>query len=275
LSRLLITGGSGYMGCHLVPRASQNHEVIYTYFNNDPLALDCGRQLDIRDGPAVRQLASKWQPDFIIHTAGSNRSPDMERVIIQGAENISLAAETVGARLIHLSSDVIFDGRAGPYVESATPRPLHAYGKAKVAAEEAVATYPNHVIIRTSLIYSLVIRDHSTAWIADTLKSGKPVTLFEDQLRNPVWVETLNLACLELVDSAFRGTINVAGRQAMNRVEYGLRLLDWWRIADREGLKTGPSPDRWPRDCRLDLTLAKKVLKTPLFGLDDVVSRRR
>jgi dTDP-4-dehydrorhamnose reductase len=275
LSRLLITGGSGYMGCHLVPRASHKHELIYTYFKKDPLALDCGRQLDIRDNQAVRQIVSKWQPDFIIHTTGSNRSPDMERVIIQGAENISQAAETAGARLIHISSDVIFDGRAGPYTESASARPLHAYGRAKVAAEEAVATQPNHVIIRTSLIYSLVMMDHSTAWIVNTLKAGKPVTLFEDQLRNPVWVETLNLACLELVDSAFRGTINVAGRQAVNRVEYGARLLDWWRIDDRERLITGPSPDQWPRDCRLDLTLAKKVLKTPLFGLDEVVSFRR
>lgn len=274
MSRLLITGGSSYMGSHLVPRALQRHDLIYTYFSRDPLALGCARQADVRDRSAFRRLVRDWQPEIIIHTAGSDRTPDMEEVIVQGTENVTAAAREIGARLVHISSDVIFDGRGGPYDESASPRPLHAYGRAKTAAEEIVACHPDHVIIRTSLMYSLVIIDHSTAWIATRLKEGRPVTLFEDQLRNPVWVETLNQACLELAEGEFQGIINVAGRQAMNRVEYGLRLLDWWHVDDRQGLSFGPSPGKWPRDCRLDLTLARQVLKTPLFGIDEVIRLR-
>ena len=70
----------------------------------------------------------------------------------------------------------------------------------------------NHVIIRTSLIYGLQLMDRGTAWMVETLRRGRPVTLFTNQRRNPVWVETLCQACLELVTHEYRGILNVAGK---------------------------------------------------------------
>jgi dTDP-4-dehydrorhamnose reductase len=119
--RILITGGSSYLGRHLAPlAAAQGHEICHTYFSQD--ALGDGRQLDLRDETAVQTLLRDFQPEAIIHTAGSNRSPDMTAVIIQAAQN--LVKHGAGARLVHLSSDVVFDGRKGtPYRESDPPSP--------------------------------------------------------------------------------------------------------------------------------------------------------
>jgi dTDP-4-dehydrorhamnose reductase len=272
---ILITGGSSYLGQHLVPLASARHETFYTTYQNDPLRLPSGCQVDIRDGEAVAELVAARRPAVIIHTVGSNRAADMANVIIQGTTHITEAAREAGARLIYISTDVIFDGQKAPYNEGAPAKPMHAYGRAKAAAEAIVSQQTNHVIIRTSLIYGLRKMDRGTAWIAQALRAQKPVTLFTDQRRNPVWVTTLCLACLELVNLPFRGILNVAGRQEMSRAEFGLRMLDWWQIEERDTLLLGRSDaDRWPVDCTLDLSLAQTVLKTPLWGVDEVLGQQ-
>jgi len=271
VKRILVTGGSSYLGRHLVPMASKKFELCYTYFQHDPLGLPNGRWLNINDDAQFYQLATEFQPDVIIQLAGSNRGANMEQVILRAAQNATTIAHSLGIRLIHISTDSLLDGRHPPYRESDAPTPITAYGRAKAEAERLVARHADHVIIRTSLIYGLTVMDHSTRWICNSLNEGQPVTLFDNQIRQPVWVETLSQTCLELVEAKFRGIINVAGRQAMSRAEYGLKLLDWWGVTNREQLTIGPVDDRWPLDCRLDLALAGKILATPLPGLDDVI----
>jgi dTDP-4-dehydrorhamnose reductase len=270
--RILITGGSSYLGRHLVPLAAAGgHEICHTYFSQD--ALGDGRRLDLRDETAVQTLLRDYQPEAIIHTAGSNRSPDMTAVILQAAENLTRHGST--ARLVHLSSDVVFDGRNGPYRETDPVSPRHAYGRAKADAEAIVAQHPNQVTVRTSLIYGLQIMDRSSEWISQALRAGEPVTLFTDQLRNPVWAESLSLACLELAQNEYRGILHVAGAQEMTRAEFGLKLLDWWGIQGRKSLRLGLSGPEWPLDCRMDVGLATAVLQTPLPGFDEVVDSHR
>ncbi|MGD2047880.1 MAG: sugar nucleotide-binding protein, partial [Chloroflexota bacterium] len=172
MKRILITGGSSYLGQHLVPLATRQHEVCYTFYENDPLDLPYGEQLDLRDGPRVMNLTAEFQPDAIIHTAGSNRSSDMSAVISLGAKYVTEAASKTGARLVHMSTDVIFDGRNAPYRETDPPSPIHDYGRAKAAAEAIVSQWNNHVILRTSLIYGLSIMDRSTEWMSETLTEG-------------------------------------------------------------------------------------------------------
>ncbi|MCA9971931.1 MAG: sugar nucleotide-binding protein [Anaerolineales bacterium] len=272
--RMLITGGSGYLGRDLVRQATAAHNVAYSWFRHDPLALPHGQQLDLREETAVLDLATRFRPDVIIHTAGSNRGDDLHGAIVDGTRHVVAAAAAVQARLIHLSTDSIFDGLAGtPYDESTPPSPVNAYGRAKAAAEDLVRPYPNHVIVRTSLIYDLREMDHGTQWMAEALRAGRPVTLFTNQRRSPVWRQTLSLACLELAALPFTGTLNVAGSQVLTRAEFSLRMLDWWGISSRETLSFGPSPaGAWPLDCALDVRRATAVLSTPLPGVDAVLS---
>ncbi|HUS94369.1 MAG TPA: sugar nucleotide-binding protein [Patescibacteria group bacterium] len=275
MKRILITGGSSYLGRHLVPIASKHFQLCYTYFQHDPLDLPSGRYLDLCDEAQFYEVATEFQPQVIIQLAGSNRGANMEEIIHGTAQNATTIARSLGIKLIHISTDSLLDGQHPPYFESHRPTPITAYGRAKAEAERLVGQWADHVIIRTSLIYGLTIMDHSTRWIRNTLNLGKPVTLYDNQIRQPVWAETLSQVCLELVESNFQGIINIAGRQAMSRAEFGLKLLDWWGVTNREYLTIGPADIRWPLDCRLDLTLAGRILSTPLPGLDDVLVARR
>lgn len=275
--RVLITGGSGYLGRHLVRRLAGESEAFrYTCFSADPLGLRQGARLDVRDGAAVARFVADFAPDAIIHTAGSNRTPDMLSVIVDGTRHVAAAAVAAGARLIHLSTDSIFDGASAPYDETAAPAPLNEYGRAKAAAEAIVAGHPDAVIVRTSLIYGLEEIDNGTAWMAAALREGRPVRLFTNQRRNPVWVETLCAACLELVAHPYRGILNVAGRQTTTRAAFGLRMLDWWGVAERATLSLGlDESGGWPLDCEMDVSRAAGLLRTPLWGVDEVLARNR
>ena len=227
--KLLIAGGSGFLGQHLVPLALEQFDVVYTYFSNDPLGLAQGQQLDLRDGVATLALAHAVRPDVIVHLGGSNRVPDMYNVIVQGTVNLLAAARTTGARLLHMSTDVLFDGTAAPYLESAEPTPIHAYGQAKADAEAFVEQYHNHVIIRTSLIYN---ENHATSidWMQSALARGEPITLFDNQWRNPIQANDLANACLELSGSEFMGVIHVAGPQDVTRAQFGRKFIDRFNL---------------------------------------------
>ncbi|MCB0036670.1 MAG: sugar nucleotide-binding protein [Anaerolineales bacterium] len=271
--RLLITGGSSYLGQALVPLAVATFETCYTYFSHDP-QLDkraTAVQLDLRQSEQVHRLIDRWQPQIIIHLAGSNRTADMYAVITKGTQTITAAAPH--ARLIFISSDVVFDGYHAPYDESAPPQPRHEYGRAKAAAEQIVARHPNHVIIRTSLIYGFHAVDRGTQWMMAALKKGETVTLFNNQWRNPIAAETLSQACLELATHSYIGILNVAGDEVLTRADYALKLLDWWQFDKRENLNIAPAPADapWPPNTTLTIDRAKNLLQTPLKGLTEIL----
>ena len=106
-----------------------------------------------------------------------------------------------------------------------------------------------------------------------TLQDGQPVTLFTNQMRTPVWVNTLNHACLELLHLSYCGVLHVGGAQRLSRAEFGTGLLDWWGFSQRASLTLAPAPAGapWPPDTTLDSSRAQALLKTPILGVDEVL----
>jgi len=278
---LLITGGSGYLGRHLARQAAADWQVIATYFSHpDPLTGCQAVPLDVYDGPAVTRLLADLRPTAVIHTAYDMGSPEaMQSVIVEGTRHVAAAAAAVGARLVAMSTDVIFDGEHGPYGEADPPNPVTAYGRAKAEAERAVAGLcPETAIVRTSLIYGFHPPDPRTLWVVDSLRSGQPITLFTDELRCPVWVEQVAAALLELADGEGKemgGVWHLAGAQALSRYEFGVRLARAYGL-DPAGITPGQSRGSGlvrPRDCRLEIGKAQARLQSPLWGVDEVLER--
>ncbi|MCP4420359.1 MAG: sugar nucleotide-binding protein [Chloroflexi bacterium] len=275
MSRILVTGGSSYLGQHLVSTilssTAVSHTIAHTYFQNNRCLSANGHQLDIRDETAVHNLIFTFQPDIIIHLIGSNGQ--MATAIRQGTSNVMWGAREVGARLIHLSTDAIFAGDDAPYDDTALPNPITTYGRAKADAEAIVQQHPNSVIIRTSLIYGLEKIDRGTRWMSAALDKGESVTLFSNQIRNPVWIDSLCAAILELAHNSFSGILNVAGSQVLTRAEFALKLLDYWQVQPRSTLSIGPATGNGPLNCELDLRLATAVLETPLPGVTQTIEQ--
>jgi dTDP-4-dehydrorhamnose reductase len=273
---MLITGGNGYLG-RWVAELAREWEVTATY-NRNPGALDKvdWRQLDVRDADAVSALVAGSSPDVIVHTAALNpgQGNDFETVNVTGTANVANAAAAADTRLIHVSTDMVFDGQRGNYCEDDPVRPLNEYGRSKAAAEAAVTDSGAHaVIVRTSLIYGwrpTVAR--AAQWMIDALDRRELVRLWSDEVRCPIWVESLAAALVELAGLDYTGPLHVAGDEKMSRYEFGVALLRFHHI-DRGPVFAVEVPrgQLRPRDCTLDTSRARELLETPLPGVTRVL----
>lgn len=270
--RLLVTGGSGYLGGELLRRA---RAVGWAAIGTRLSAPGDGPVLDVRDVDAVARLVGREAPDAVIHTAYVQSGPAMDDVNVAGSANVARAAAAAGARLIHLSTDVVFDGeKVGAYSEDDPPAPVTAYGASKRAAEHAVAEAdPRALIVRTSLLYGGPRPAPHERLVADAIAGTADVGFFTDELRCPVVVGELASALLELLATDLRGPLHVAGEQTLSRFELACLLADAAGL-DRSRLRPASSadlPERRPRNCALDCSRARALLRTKLRGAGEVL----
>ena len=203
----------------------------------------------------------------------------MQRVNVSGSHAVADAAHRHGARLVVISTDVLFDGTAAPYGDAATPTPINHYGRTKAEGEaEALTAHPDALAVRTSLMYATDEMDRGTQGFADMLAAGDRPRLFTDVVRNPIWVETLAEAVLRLAATDAAGTLNVAGETAMTRYEYAEAMLGFWGV-DTDGRLDGvPAADvapGVPRDLRLDSSTASGLIDMAFPGVPEVLSGRQ
>ncbi|GAA4571621.1 SDR family oxidoreductase [Planotetraspora kaengkrachanensis] len=270
--RILIVGGSGFLGNELVRRsASDGHVVAATYLTRPGTAAGVEwLPLDLRDRTAVVDVIGGFGPDVVINAA--YRQSDWETTAL-GAAHVAVAVSGTGGRLVHVSSDTVFSGKAITYTEDCVPDPVSPYGAAKAAAETAVQVIdPAAVIARTSLIIGDGGSPHERL-VHSLATDGMRGVLFTDDVRCPVHVSDLAAALLELANSDRAGIHHVAGTDAVSRYELGCL------IAQRDGLdptrlSTGRRADTdlpGPIDVRLDCGLTQRHLSTRLRGAREFV----
>ena len=271
---LLITGSSGYLGTELVRRASG---ATGTYLSNErPGAV----RLDVRDPDAVGRLMRDLRPEAVIHTAYSERADaEAHAVNVDGSRNVARATAEVGARLVHVSTDLVFDGALGrPYTEDDPPRPTMEYGRQKLAGEEAVRReLPDALVVRTSLIYGGSEPSRHERAVLAAADGEKEMRFFSDELRSPVQVGELAAALLELAQSDAGGILHVAGAEGVSRYEFA-RLVAAAAGRDPASLDSALAaehPDPRPLDCRLDSSRARARVKVPLRGVCEVLTAPR
>lgn len=264
--RILIAGGSGYLGTELARQAAQaGHDVIATY-RSSPGSLPGVRwqQLDIRCRDDVRELLDAAGPDVTLNAA--YRYDDWPTTAY-GAGYLAVAAERAGTHLVHVSSDAVFSGAAISYDESARPDPVMPYGAAKAAAETAVmSVLPAATIARISLITGDGRSPHERL-VHELVAGSRTGVLFTDDIRCPVHVTDLALALLELAAIRPAGVHHLAGSDPVSRYELGCL------IARRDGLdpallRTGTRAGQiaGPLAVRLDSHRTQALLRTRLRG---------
>ncbi|MFC4121113.1 SDR family oxidoreductase [Nonomuraea zeae] len=271
--RILIVGGSGFLGTELVRLGAEaGHDVAATYLTRP------GERpgirwlpLDVRSRSEAADTFEAFGPETVINAA--YRQADWASTA-DGAANIALAAAGTGAHLVHVSSDVVFSGAASRYCEGDPPDPVSPYGAAKAAAETAVrAVAPGAAIARTSLIIGYGRSTHES--LVHALATGRRAgSLFTDDVKCPVHVTDLASALMEAAVRGLSGILHVAGSDALTRYELGLL------IARRDGLDAARLPSgrradaglHAPYEVRLDCSATQRRLRTRLRGARDFLT---
>jgi dTDP-4-dehydrorhamnose reductase len=280
MTRLLVTGGTGFVGGRLLERAGPTWETTGTYHASAPPARPWAWQpLDLRDPAAVDACLDAVRPALVIHAAYDKAAP--EAVIAGGTTHFLAAATRVGARVLFISTDLVFDGRQGHYREEDPPAPLGAYGAAKVVAEQAVLA-AGGLVVRTSLVYRLRPPDPANqALLIGPLARGETPCLFTDEYRTPIHVDDLADALLEIAawpPAAWAalpagGILHVGGPERLDRYTFARRLAPHLGV-DLERLRAGTLAASGlvrAADTSLDTSRACARLRTPLRPLDAVL----
>lgn len=264
---LVILGGSGLLGRALTERASADVVGWAATHHRADRTGPAWHRIDLADDPdAVLALLDRLQPAAIVNAAYVPRGETLWAITAE-LPGLVAAWSAGRARFVHVSSDLVFDGRLGrPYVESDVAEPVNEYGAAKLAAEHAVAEAdPSATIVRTSLLWG----DAADGGPQLHLVRDPNVRFFVDEFRNPLAVASLAAACLELVARPdITGLLHVAGPRRVDRLTFARALAPWAGV-DPESLRSGSGSDRpgRPADVSLDSSRATSLLATELRGL--------
>ncbi len=221
---ILITGAAGKLGSTLLQQLQDQQQVIGTDLP----------ELDISDFAATRAFIAQHQPSVVIHVAawtdvdGCARDPQRAiRINGFGAQNVAIAAAAIGAAIVYISSNEVFDGtQRRPYYEYDRCQPINPYGYSKWVGEQAVAQVnPRHYIVRTAWLFAHGGRNFIQA-ILGAAQANKPLKIVIDEIANPTYTDDLATALVALIATGRYGTYHLVNEGAVSRYEFGRYALE-------------------------------------------------
>jgi len=232
--RILITGASGLLGLNLALEAAQEH-VVFGTVKDHAIKTDVFHviQTDLLQPGAVEQVLDMSQPDWVIHCAAlANLDACEANPALAHQLNTELPRKLAtyvgrgGARLVHVSTDAVFDGEHGDYTEEDPPNPLSVYARTKLAGEYAVAeANPEAVIARVNLFgWSLSARRSLAEFFFYNLQAGKQIMGFTDVYFCPILANHLAQVFIQMLAKNLGGLYHVVSRECITKYEFGVAI---------------------------------------------------
>jgi len=237
MKTICVTGGNGLLGVKLLAEASGKYALVSVDLQKGPL-FEFEQmeyvQGDIAQSEEISDIISGIRPDCVINTAAftyvdrcESEKDSAWKVNVEGAMNVAQACRSLNIKMIHLSSDYVFDGENGPYDEESKPRPISYYGLTKWESEKEVAKIlDDFIIARTTVLYGYFpgIRPNFVTWMIDQLRNGKSVSIVNDQFGTPTLADDLASALLILFEKDKRGVFNTVGNELISRLEFAKKI---------------------------------------------------
>jgi dTDP-4-dehydrorhamnose reductase len=284
MRKCVITGGGGFVAGSVIHQAPGDW-LLHALSGKAPLAQRKGlawHTLDLKQPDEVRRTLSEIAPDVVVHAAAiadidfCERHPDVARAVNVGlTQAVADSCSRSGARLVYISTDNVFDGERGNYVEADPPSPINEYARTKAESEGIVAAVAGSIVVRIAVVMGFGPLGGGNSFLERTipmLRAGQTIIVPPEELRTPIDVITLGQALLELAAGSLAGTIHLAGSDTLDRVTLTRRIAE--RFGYSPGLVqprppaqiTGRAPR--PRDVSLCNAFARSVLTTPMLGFE-------
>jgi len=232
--RFLVTGASGLLGLHFAWQAAARGEVtgvVNTHtLTGVPFQV---KTVDLTRPGASRQLLEDNRPDILVHCAAManvdacDQQPGLaQRLNAELPGELAEAAAGFGIKMLHISTDAVFNGAAGEYSEEDLPDPLSVYAKTKLLGEqEVMAANPEALIARVNFFgWSISGRRSLAEWFIASLTAGKQVNGFTDIFFCPLEVNQLCSILMEMLDAGLSGVYHVVSSEKLSKYDFGTRL---------------------------------------------------
>ena len=244
--KILITGSNGLLGQKLVKLLANKEgiELLATSKGNNRISNQSGyiyKSLDITNQLEVEAIFDEFKPDTVINTAAMTNVDACESdkelcwdLNVNAVKYMIAASKKHNTHLIHLSTDFVFDGEAGPYKETDEPSPLSYYGKSKYEAEKLLqASNIKWAIARTIIVYGVaenMSRSNIVLWAKEALEKGNPLTIVDDQFRSPTLAEDLAMGCWLIAEKKATGIYHLSGKDVMSIIDLVYAVADFYGL---------------------------------------------
>ena len=221
--KVLILGINGQLGSTVSDYMSRYYSII-----NDES--EDSLNIDVTDRGALYDIILNKSPDYLINCAAVTNVDACERdkelaynVNVNGIKNI-ISSTSQHTKIIHISSDYIFDGNKELYTEIDHPNPLCYYGKTKLESENILrGSNRNYLIIRTSVIFG-GSQNNFYRWVLESLRNGENISVVTDQTSNPTWTWSLSEAIYKAIINNLKGVYHYAGEEILSRYEFAKKI---------------------------------------------------
>lgn len=275
LSPILVTGGSGFIGHRIVERLSGKAE-LHTTYRNHPIELKgvTAHQLELTNFSHIHNLVRQIRPRVIIHSAAlvdtglCEKEPGQAMNINVEATRATLeACNPHETYFIFLSTDMVFDGKRGGYLEKDPISPINRYGWTKAQAETIVKESPvPSLICRVGLVYGPPNPVGSWGflkWCLGGLRKGEKIRGFVDEYRTPIYMEDLVLVIRESIEMRLEGILHLAGPETISRYDFAVRLARIFgydtELVEKASIHDYTGGGERPADCSLNTSRLQRL----------------
>ena len=285
MRKILVTGASGLLGSRLVDVLSEECEVTPTH--NISSLHHNSLEMNVVDRDAVSQVFKMVHPDVVVHTAAMTNVDKCEtdresawNINALGTKNVAQECGAVGAKLIYVSTDYVFDGVKGRYCEDNQRNPINYYGYTKMKGEDHVKEFcEDFVIARTSVIYGWhPTKLNFVTWIIESLKRREKTFIAEDHYNSPTFADDLAEMIRAIIENDLTGIYHTAGNERISRYMFALKVA---RVFELDSSLIAPVKMNdlkgWiakrPRDSSLSIEKLKRKLGFMQADLDEALER--
>lgn len=280
--KFFITGGSGLLGERLATIANNDYELVLSH-NSNPTSNTV--KCDITDKNEVEKTITENKPDVIIHCAAMTDVDLCEdkidlayKINSEGTQNITKASEKIGAKIIYVSTDFVFDGKKGYYSEEEEVNPLGIYAKSKYDGEVQVKKYSsNWAIARVSVLYGWHKKQNFTTWVINQLRNNNPINIVTDQINSPTYADNAAEAIFEIAKQDKNGIFHTAGNDRINRFDFTKKIAEAFNLnkdlinptTSKQFVQKAPRP----QDSSLNVNKVEKELGMTMETCDESLNR--
>jgi len=287
--KLFISGISGLLGINLALQASDNFCVSGCY-RMHPVEFPGSQTvcLDLCDSEATEKTLTEIAPDLIIHTAGLTNVEQCEsdpelahQSHVDSSRNVAMVAKKLQAKLVHISTDHLFDGENPLRTESETPSPINVYARTKFLAEQVTLEIcPDALVVRTNFFgWGTSIKSSFSDWILRSLKDGQELTMFSDVYFTPILINSLVETAFHLVRRDASGIFNVAAGQRVSKFEFARKVARLFQLPEEQirpiSVDSFSFNARRPRDMSLDVGKVESFLRTRMPSVENSLEELR
>jgi len=278
MKKNVIVFGTGFLGSAVqTVLRNNNYNVLGTY--NTTASSNC-EKIDICKKNEIENIIKKFHPDILINCTANTDIDFLEQhpetaheINVIGTKNLAKCASQNNLRLIHISTDSVFDGEHGNYDELDPPNPLNVYAKSKLDGETMISkNCTNYVIIRTN-IYGIGNKKFLFQWIVDNLQSNKPITGFDDIVFTPIEVTNLAEIIIEFIENEFVGLIHISSHTKLSKYNFAMLVAKKLNL-NTSLISKGSSDDvkfyaKRPKNTSLSSIYFRNIVKTDVLELED------